>query len=224
MPYVDRSDAGRRLADALACYKALRPVVLALPRGGVPVAAEVAAALEAPLDLILVRKVGLPIHPELAMGAVVDGPKPIIVRNDPVIRHAAVSESRFQELCRRELKEIERRRRLYLGDRSPIDVAGRVAIVIDDGIATGATARAALQALRRRRPKRSVLAVPVGPLKTISDLQSLADEVVCLEDIEPYGAVGAVYRDFSQVTDQDVIDHLRRLSAAPSPAGDPAKT
>ena len=157
------------------------------------------------------------------MGAVVDGPKPIIVRNDPVIRHAAVSESRFQELCRRELKEIKRRRRLYLGDRSSIDVAGRVAIVIDDGIATGASVRAALQALRRRHPKRSVLAVPVGPLARISDLQGLADEVVCLEDIEPYGAVGAVYRDFSQITDQEVIDHLRRLSSAPSSAVDPSE-
>ncbi|WP_342239421.1 phosphoribosyltransferase [Inquilinus sp. OTU3971] len=222
MPYIDRSDAGRRLARALAPYKALRPVILALPRGGVPVASEVAAALEAPLDLILVRKIGVPIHPELAMGAVVDGSKPIIVRNDPVIRHAAVSESRFQELCRREIKENERRRRLYLGDRSPIDVAGRVAIVIDDGIATGATVRAALQALRRRRPKQSVLAVPAGPFAMISDFHGLADEVVCLEDLEPYGAVGAVYRDFSQVTDREVIDHLRRLSPAPSPAIDPA--
>ena len=222
MRFADRLDAGRRLARALASYKALRPVILALPRGGVPVAAEVAAALEAPLDLILVRKIGVPIHPELAMGAVVDGSKPIIVRNDSVIRHAAVSESRFQELCRQELKEIKRRRRLYLGDRSPIDVAGRVAIVIDDGIATGATVRAALQALRRRRPKRTILAVPIGPLATASDFQSLADEVLCLEDIEPYGAVGAAYRDFTQVTDQEVIDLLRHFSFAPSLAVDPA--
>ncbi|TSD85464.1 phosphoribosyltransferase [Mycobacterium sp. KBS0706] len=222
MPYADRSDAGRRLASALAPYKALRPVILALPRGGVPVAAEVAAALEAPLDLILVRKIGVPSHPELAMGAVVDGSKPVIVRNDPVIRHAAISESRFLEFCRRELKEIERRRRLYLDGRSTIDIAGRVAIVIDDGIATGATVRAALEALRRRQPKRSVLAVPVGPLGMISDFQGLADEVVCLEDIEPYGAVGAVYRDFSQITDQEVIDLLGRFSSAPSAEVDPA--
>jgi len=216
MIYVDRSDAGRSLARALAPYNVTRPVILALPRGGVPVAAEVAVALEAPLDLILVRKIGVPTHPELAMGAVVDGSDPVIVRNDDIIRAAGVSESRFQTLCNRELGEIERRRRLYLGDRASIDVGGRVAIVIDDGIATGATVRAALLALRRRKPKRSVLAVPVGPLATISAFHGLADEVVCLEDLEPYGAVGAVYRDFSQVTDQDVIDRLGRLSSAPS--------
>lgn len=222
MIYVDRSDAGRSLARALARYKSVRPVILALPRGGVPVAAEVAAALKAPLDLILVRKIGVPTHPELAMGAVVDGSDPVIVRSDDIIRAAGVSESRFQALCNRELREIERRRRLYLGRRPSIDVTGRVAIVIDDGIATGATVRAALLALRRRRPKRSVLAVPVAPLATISTFHNLADEVVCLEDLEPYGAVGAVYRDFSQVTDQDVIDCLRRFAPAPSPAVDPA--
>src|SRR5216684_4031468 len=158
MSFTDRSDAGRQLAHALATYKDQQPVILALLRGGVPVAAEVAAALGAPLDLILVRKIGVPMQPELAMGA---------VANDEVIRMAGVDEAQFEAVRDRELAEIERRRELYLGNRAPVDVTGRVAIVIDDGIATGATTRAALRATRARKPSKLVLATPVAPTDTL---------------------------------------------------------
>src|ERR1022692_2559245 len=150
MPFIDRTDAGRQLAKALARYKAQRPVVLALPRGGLPVAVEVAAALDAPLDLILVRKIGVPFQPELAMGAVVDGGASIIVRNEDVIQHAGIDEAAFKAVYNVEFAEIERRRERYLGNRERAEIAGRTAIVIDDGIATGATTRAALRATRMR--------------------------------------------------------------------------
>jgi putative phosphoribosyl transferase len=152
MSFKDRSDAGCQLAAALASYKDQQPVILALPRGGVPVAAEVAATLKAPLDLILVRKIGVPFQPELAMGAVVDGGAPIIVRNEDVIRLAGIEEAEFKVICDSELAEIERRRQRYLGSRERVDIAGRTAIVIDDGVATGATTRAALRATRMRNP------------------------------------------------------------------------
>ena len=211
MPFKDRSDAGRKLAKALAAYKDQHPVILALPRGGVPVAAEVATALHAPLDLVLVRKIGLPIQPELAMGAVVDGGAPIIVRNEDVIRLAGIDETEFKAICDSELAEIERRRRRYLGSRERSDVAGRTAIVIDDGIATGATTRAALRATRMRNPKKLVLAVPVAPTDSLVALRSDADEVVCLEDYEFFGAIGAYYANFNQVADQKVIEMLKRF-------------
>ena len=190
MSFKDRIEAGRKLATALAAYRNQHPVVLALPRGGVPVAAEVASALKAPLDLILVRKIGVPTQPELAMGAVVDGGEPIIVRNEDVIGLAGISESDFKVACDSELAEIERRRQRYLGTRPRAEVTARTAIVIDDGVATGATTRAALQATRRRKPKRLVLAVPVAPTDTLSALRSDADDVVCLEDHEFFGAIG----------------------------------
>jgi predicted phosphoribosyltransferase len=206
MGFENRLDAGRKLARALASYKDQHPVILALPRGGVPVAAEVAAALEAPLDLILVRKIGVPIQPELAMGAVVDGGAPIIVRNEDVIRLAGIDESEFKAICDNELAEIERRRQRYLGDRRRIAVAGRVVIIIDDGIATGATTRAALRATRMRKPSKLVLAVPVAPTDALAAMRAEADEVVCLEDHEFFGAIGYYYSDFSQTADEEVID------------------
>jgi predicted phosphoribosyltransferase len=211
MPFRNRSEAGQQLAAALKAYKDQQPAILALPRGGVPVAAEVAAALKAPLDLILVRKVGVPFQPELAMGAVVDGSAPIVVRNEDVIRYTRVSEEDFQAVCDRELAEIERRRERYLGHRRRVDVAGRTAIVIDDGIATGATIRAALRATHARGPKRLVLAVPVAPTETIAALRQEADDVVCLEDHEQFGAIGYYYADFSQVSDREVIEILARF-------------
>jgi predicted phosphoribosyltransferase len=213
MPFKDRSDAGRKLAKALGQYKDQQPVILALPRGGVPVAAEVAAALKAPLDLILVRKVGVPFQPELAMGAVVDGGAPLIVRNEDVIQLAGIQESEFKAVCDGELVEIERRRQRYLGSRERVDVSGHTAIVIDDGVATGATTRAALRATRMRNPKRLVLAVPVGPTDNIAELRSEADDVVCLEDHEFFGAIGVYYANFSQVSDEEVIEILRRFPA-----------
>ena len=212
MPFKNRSDAGRQLALALAHYKNRKPVVLALPRGGVPVAAEVAAALNAPLDLILVRKIGVPFEPELAMGAVVDGSKPLVVRNEKVIRFAGIEERDFNSLCESELAEVARRRGRYLGDGKSVDVTGMTAIVIDDGIATGATTRAALRATRMREPKKLVLAVPVAPTDSIVEMRSEADKVVCLETHGDFGAIGRYYSDFSQVPDEEVIDLLARFS------------
>src|SRR5512139_2219903 len=151
MPFTNRIEAGRQLAKALAPYKDDKPIVMALPRGGVPVAAEVAAALKAPLDLILVRKIGVPFQPELAMGAVVDGPKPITIRNDDVIASCGVQAKEFDEVRGREIAEIDRRRQLYLAGRPHPEISGRTVIVVDDGIATGATTRAALQAMRERK-------------------------------------------------------------------------
>lgn len=210
MSFKNRADAGRKLALALAEYKSRDPVILALPRGGVAVAAEVAAALNAPLDLILVRKLGVPFQPELAMGAVTDGGSSIIVRNEDVIRHAGIDEAEFKAVCEAELAEIERRRVRYLGDRERAEIAGRTAIVIDDGVATGATTRAALRATRARNPKRLVLAVPIAPSDSLAELRGEADDVMCLEDHEMFGALGFYYRDFRQLSDDDVIDLLRR--------------
>jgi len=210
MPFIDRMDAGRQLAKALARYKAQRPVVLALPRGGVPVAAEVATVLDAPLDLILVRKIGVPFQPELAMGAVVDGGKPVIVRNEDVISLTGVSEREFNATCDQQLAEIERRRKLYLGNRPHPQIAGRTVIVVDDGIATGATTRAALQAIRMRKPSKLVLAVPVAPTESLKELRGEADEIICLEDYEDFGAIGLFYSDFRQVSDTEVIEILAR--------------
>jgi predicted phosphoribosyltransferase len=212
MPFKDRRDAGRKLAKALAAYKDQDPVVLALPRGGVPVAAEICAVLSAPLDLILVRKIGVPFQPELAMGGVVDGAAPMIVRNEDVIREINIDETIFNAVCDRELAEIEQRRRRYIGDRDRIDVSGRTAIVIDDGVATGATTRAALRATRMRNPRKLVLAVPVAPTSTLAELRQEADELICLEDHEFFVAIGAYYGDFGQVSDQEVIDILKRFS------------
>ncbi|MGD1038916.1 MAG: phosphoribosyltransferase family protein [Roseiarcus sp.] len=211
MPFLDRADAGRKLARALASYKDRNPVVLALPRGGVPVAAEIAAALEAPLDIVLVRKVGAPDQPELAMGAVVDGDEPIAVRNDEVIRAAGVSEPQFEAACSRELAEIERRRLRFLGNRRRAEIAGRTAIVTDDGVATGATARAALQAIRKRGPRELVLAVPVAARETIAALRNEVDALVCLETPRRFGAVGSFYADFRQVRDEEVSAILARF-------------
>lgn len=210
MPFIDRTEAGRKLAKALAPYKDQRPVVLALPRGGVPVAAEVATALDAPLDLILVRKIGVPFQPELAMGAVVDGVEPIVVRNEEVIRLTGVRESAFNAIRDQEIAEIERRRKRYLGDRPHPQIAGRIVIVVDDGIATGATTRAALRATRMRNPSKLVLAVPVAPTDTLRNLQGEADDIICLEDYEDFGAIGLFYSDFAQVSDTEVIEMLAR--------------
>jgi predicted phosphoribosyltransferase len=204
-------EAGRKLAAALAEYKDQQPVILALPRGGVPVAAEVADALKAPLDLIIVRKIGVPFQPELAMGAVVDGGTPVVVRNDDVIQLAGIGEAEFQAVCDAELAEIERRRNRYLGGRERAEIAGHTAIVIDDGIATGATTRAALRATRMRSPRKLILAVPVAPTSNLAAMRAEADEVVCLEDYETFGAIGFYYSDFRQVSDEEVIELLARF-------------
>ncbi len=217
MPFKNRVEAGRELAQSLLKYQPMHPIVLALPRGGVPVAAEVARALHASLDLVLVRKIGLPGHDELAMGAIVDGGTPITVRNEDVIESAGVTEPEFAEVRDRELAEIERRRARYIGARPRADVRDRVVIVVDDGIATGATMRAGLQALRRRGPKMLIVAVPVGPADTMAALRDEADEAICLEEYEFFGAIGAYYSDFRQVSDDEVIAAFARCPVKPLP-------
>jgi len=216
MLFQNRIDAGRRLAEALLKYRDRDPVVLALPRGGVPVAAEVAQALDAPLDLLLVRKIGVPIQPELAMGAVADGEPPSIIRNTDVIEVCGITAEEFDAVCNQELAEIERRRKRYLGDRVRAEIKGRVAIIIDDGIATGATTLAAIRAVRRRDPKEIVLAVPVAPLETVKRLHPDVDAVICLETPEDLGAIGYFYRDFHQISDDEVIATLKRFPAKKS--------
>jgi putative phosphoribosyl transferase len=204
--FRDRRDAGRRLAAALEGYRGQDVVVLALPRGGVPVAAEVAAVLGAPLDLVLARKIGSPFQAELAMGAVAEGGS--TVRNPDVIAMFGVDEATFLAARAAELVEIDRRRAAYLGSRQPVDLTGRVAILVDDGVATGATTRAALQAVRSRGPRRLVLATPVAPRDVVTILEADADEVICLEPLGSVGAIGAHYLDFRQLEDNEVVHAL----------------
>jgi predicted phosphoribosyltransferase len=180
------------------------------------VAAEVAAALNAPLELILVRKIGVPFQPELAIGAVVKGRAPIIVRNEDVIQSAGIDENQFKAVCDGEFAEIERRRWRYLGGRECVNVTGRTAIVIDDGIATGATTRAALRATRMRNPKKLILAVPAAPSESIGAMREEADKVICLEDHEIFGTIGFNYGDFRQISDEEVIETLKRFPPQPT--------
>ena len=201
------------MGERLKCLRLDRPIVYALPRGGVPVAAEVAAALGAPLDLVLVRKLGSPFQPELAVGAVVDGGEAETVLNQEIVALTGTSEEYIAAARARELAEIERRRRLYVADRPRPDPRGRAAVVVDDGLATGATARAALHALRRRGPGRLILAVPVASPDTIAAIRSEADEVVCLHVEELYRGIGSFYDDFHQLTDGEVIRLLDTAAA-----------
>jgi len=171
----------------------------------------VAKALHAPLDLLIVRKIGVPLESELAMGAIVDGPDPLTVRNEDVIRLSGTTEEVFNAVRDRELAEIRRRRAQYIGKRPHPDLAGRIVIVIDDGIATGATMRAALRAVRKQKPAK--VAVPVAPTDTLAELRDEADEIMCLEDHGAFGAIGFFYSDFAQVSDQEVKDILAGLPA-----------
>ena len=220
MTFENRADAGRQLAQALRHLRDRALVVFGLPRGGVVTAFEVAMALEAPLDVILVRKIGVPQQPELAAGAVVDGEDMQVVVNDDVLRGTGVSRDYVHRQAERELGELERRRQLYVGTRERVPVAGRTAIVVDDGIATGATMRAALLGVRRRQPAHLVLAVPVAPPAAVAALRAEVDEVVCLRAPAFFGAVGAFYDDFRQVSDDEVRELLARAArrqAAPAP-------
>jgi putative phosphoribosyl transferase len=203
--FDDRNDAGRQLAAKLLAYKDARPVVLALPRGGVPVGYEVARRLDAPLDIILVRKIGAPLQPELAIGAIVEGNPVERFINEELVAELRVPPCYVENEIAREQREIERRRLLYFKGRRPIAIHGHTAIVVDDGIATGATMRAALGAVRRRRPSRLVLAVPVAAAHTAEGLRDVADDIVCLMAPEDFGAIGFFYRDFHQLDDQSVV-------------------
>ena len=215
--FAGRTEAGRLLAARIAALRLRNPVVYALPRGGVPVAAEVADALHAPLDLVLVRKIGAPGQPELALGAVVDGDAPETVLNPEIMEVTGATDAFIEAARRRELAEIERRRLRYLAGHPRIDPAGREAVVVDDGIATGATARAALHALRRRGAARLVLATPVAPAETLKALRGEADEIVCLFQPAPFFGIGAFYRDFHQLADDEVIGLLAARSRPPMP-------
>ena len=206
--FENREQAGKALAEALLAKALPDPVVLALPRGGVPVAAEVARALRAPLDLVMVRKIGVPYQPELAAAAVIDGEDSQIVVNEEVCALANVSRSEIDGMAKEELREIDRRTKLYLKDRLRAPIAGRSAIVVDDGIATGTTIRAVIKALRLKGPKSIVLAVPVAPRDAVEALRKEVDDVVCLESPEAFFAIGLYYRDFHQITDDEVISLL----------------
>ncbi len=209
--FTDRNEAGRLLAKRLTAMKLDRPAVFALPRGGVPVAAIVAEALHAPLDLVLVRKIGAPGQPELAIGAVVDGDEPQMVFNESLVAMTGADAAYIEAVGKRELAEIERRREKYLGGRKRPDPKGRDVVVIDDGLATGATALAAVRALKKRGAARVILAVPVAPPDAVTRLGREADEVVCLEQPRDFQAIGQWYLDFHQLEDDEVI---RLLDAA----------
>jgi predicted phosphoribosyltransferase len=222
-PFRDRREAGRELARILAGY-AGRPdvTVLALPRGGVPVAYEVARALGAPLDVFLVRKLGVPGREELAMGAIASGGVRII--NDEVVDALRIDPDTIDRAAAAEAAELSRRERAYRGDRPPLGVAGRVVLLIDDGLATGSSMRAAVQALRRLGPAEVVVAVPVAAASTCESFRGIVDRVVCARTPEPFHAVGLWYGDFSQTTDDEVSDLLRRAreAAEDHPAGAPS--
>jgi putative phosphoribosyl transferase len=216
--FTDRRAAGRALAAQLV-RMALKPpiVVLALPRGGVPIGAEVARALNAPLDLLLVRKIGAPWQRELAVAAVVDGQPPDIVVDEETMALTGVDDAYIEAQARDQLLEIERRRGVYLRGRTPVAVDGATVIVVDDGIATGTTVRAALKALRRRHPARLVLAVPVAPSDTLAALRAEVDDIVCLAEPFPFHAIGLHYIDFHQVGDDEVLAALAQASTAGPP-------
>lgn len=210
MQFRDREAAGQLLAERLRMLRLTRPVVLALPRGGVAVGFEIAGALMAPLDLLLVRKISAPGQPELAIGAVADGEHPDLVSDPRMTALLHPSEDYLETAKARALAEIERQRTLYYGDTLPVDIAGRDVVVADDGIATGATVLAALRSVRRRRPSRIILAVPVASAQAIERLRAQTDEIVCLDTPEDFYAVGQFCCDFSQLTDGNVIDLLVR--------------
>ncbi|MDH6237078.1 phosphoribosyltransferase family protein [Cryobacterium sp. CG_9.6] len=209
MIFQNRTEAGRLLAERVAELELFEPIVFALPRGGVPVAVEVAKTLAAPLDLLIVRKIGAPRFPELALGAVVGGAHPQLVVNDDVYGATGRDAAGLERARRRELAEIARRRERYLGNRPSQDPTGRVVIVVDDGIATGATARVAVAALRSQGAATVVLAVPVAPPTAVDDLRRDVDILVVLHAPQDFWAIGQFYRDFHQLTDEETAGYLR---------------
>jgi putative phosphoribosyl transferase len=210
--FDDRQQAGRHLAAELLKLDLPQPIVLALPRGGVPVAAEIAKTLDAALDLVIVRKVGAPGNPELAVAAVVDGDPPDVVLNREIIETYALGNSQLAALIKRERPELERRRVAYRGDRHPLSVDGKTVIIVDDGAATGTTMKVAIRALRRRAPREIVVALPVAPPETVAELSLEAEKVVCLSQPAHFHAPGYHYRTFPQVSDAEVVEALREAA------------
>ncbi|AOS96437.1 Putative phosphoribosyl transferase [Microbulbifer aggregans] len=206
-PFTDRTEAGRRLAQTLTDLAGRDDVLLlALPRGGVPVGLELARALRVPLDLLLVRKLGVPGHEELAMGAVTANAR---VLNDSVLASLGISEAALDEVTRTERQELERRSRRYRGDRSVPKLTGKTVVLVDDGIATGATMEAAARAVREENPAELILAVPVAPPDALHRFAPLVDRIECLMSPQSFWAIGAWYRDFSQLTDEQVLEQMR---------------
>ena len=218
--FADRGDAGRKLAESLARFRDEQPIVVALPRGGVPVGFEVARALDAPLDIALVRKIGAPYQPEYGIGAIAEGGVRVIRSED--IEMTGITAEQIDEITARETEELERRARIYRGDREPIPVEGRTVIVVDDGIATGGTAVAAARVLRHRGAARVILAVPVGPPGCEIRLADEFDRVICLEEPHGFFGIGQFYVDFGQVSDDEVVELLTAahpgVAATPAPA------
>lgn len=207
--FTDRKQAGKKLAKKLHEYKDTEDVVvLGLPRGGVPVAYEVAKELDAHLDVFIVRKLGVPSHPELAMGAIASGG--IKVTNENVIHQAGVTEEQIEEVVREEKRELKNRERLFRGARPDLKLKGKTVILVDDGLATGASMRAALQALKEHDPAKIVVAIPTGPEDTCKEFKTKVDEMICLETPTPFWGVGGSYRDFSQTTNQEVRELLEK--------------
>lgn len=198
------------LANELAGLSLHAPVVLALPRGGVPVAAEVAAVLKAPLDLVIVRKVGAPGNPELAVAAIVDGDPPDVVLNREIVEAYNLDDAALATLVKRQRPELQRRRTLYRGSRSPLSIAGKTAVLVDDGAATGTTMKVAIRALKRRSPTAIVVALPIAPPETVAELSQEADRIVCLAQPPHFRALGYYYRNFEQLDDKDVLVALGR--------------
>lgn len=220
--FHDRRSAGRYLATKLTRY-AHDPevIVLALPRGGVPVAYEVAHALRAPLDVFLVRKLGTPGQPELALGAISSGGMRVL--NPEIVELVGVPNYVIEQIATKELQELERRERLYREGRPPLDVQGRTVLLVDDGLATGASMRVAIMALRQLHPARLVVAVPTASTETCDAFRELVDEIICAQTPEPFYAVGAWYEDFSQTTDEQVRTLLERAAKETGPAGQPLR-
>lgn len=200
--FANRRDAGRRLAELVVLPDGEAPVILALPRGGVPVGYEVAAALRAPLDVIVVRKLGVPYRRELAMGAI--GEAGVVVLDPRIVRECGVRPDEVDEAVARERRAVEQQLRDYRGARSAVEISGRTAVIVDDGLATGATAKAACQIVRGFGARRVVVAVPVAPAETVAALAGSSDEVICVQTPDPFFAVGQWYQDFSQVSDAEV--------------------
>lgn len=209
MYFHDRQDAGRRLAERLVEeFPGDDTIVLGLPRGGVPVAFEIAAALHAPLDVLVVRKLGTPMNPELAAGAI--GPRGVAVFNDGLLRMLGLEQDDLEPIRQKEQRELERREKAYRGNRPPLEIEGRQVILVDDGVATGATMSAAVEALRLLGAARVIVAVPTSSTEACTKLKTLADDVIALSTPEPYVAVGAWYERFDQTSDREVIELLRR--------------